>query len=208
MAKREDKSLTVIVLMVAIVVIGIVGLNMFKETKITGAQTATDAGYAKVNISGVLTITLIVDETDFGTGYVSAASSYAEIFSGANASGKTADWVNETAFNPASMVLENNGQVTANVTINATSDAATFLGGSNPEQKYNATESEAGACGGTEANATWEDLTTTPTNVCDKLFATNTQDEMTIDFWLNLSNDMPTGQKSNLITFTATESTT
>jgi hypothetical protein len=204
MAKQEDKLTFAAMILVAIVaVVGIIGLSGFQG--ITGAQTATDSGTAKVNISGTLSISLTQDTTDFGTGYVNASSSYAEIYSGAGASGKTGDWINDTPFNPASMVLENNGTITANVTINATSSAATFIGGANPEQKYNATESESTACGGNDAGSAWLDLTTTETNICDKLFYQDTRDEMTIDYWLNISNDAPTGQKSNTIVFTAYE---
>jgi len=108
---------------------------------ISGAQTSSDTGTAKVNISELTTITLVTPEVDFGTGYRNATdvdlntecnittnqSSPQDADTATNADANC--WINVTTFAPDPFLLRNDGSNYVNVTINS-STPADFLPGS------------------------------------------------------------------------------
>jgi len=126
-------SFIAIVLVAIIAIVGIISIGYVQMPVTSFAATNTTSGTAQVSVSQIVSITLIQATTDFGSGYVDPAESYALI----NSEGTKTNWINTTAFSPSPMILENNGNVGANVTIKAAQDASSFIGGSTvtPEQK-------------------------------------------------------------------------
>ena len=200
--KRPLLALTVIT---AIVLIGLIGFN---EMKITGAQAAqTQSGLVNVTIAGATNIRLLVNSTNFGSGYVNASHDSAEIESRVPTK---INWINDTGpFNPQSMELENNGTQVANVTIKADSSPAEFIGGGtgaipDPAQYFKGTENETGACL-SGVTSTYTDLQNdTEIILCEQFNYQSSTNALDIDFNLTIPVDTPAGEKTNLITFTAT----
>jgi hypothetical protein len=102
----------------------------------------------------MLSITFIDNLVDFGTGFVSAGNAYADVDSNDTASGTAGNWTSTSAGvhgwpgNRDVMTLENNGNVKANVNISAGDTAATFIGGTGPDQWYAAEDNESVSCDG------------------------------------------------------------
>jgi hypothetical protein len=199
------RPLLALVVITAIVLIGLIGLN---EMKITGAQAAqTQSGLVNVTIAGATNIRLIVNSTNFGSGYVNASHDSAEIESRVPTK---INWINDTApFDPKSMELENNGTQVANVTIKADSSPAEFIGGGagalpDPAQYFKGTENESTSCGSGLAT-TYTDLQNdTEILLCEQFNFQSNRNTIDIDFNLTIPVDTPSGEKNNLITFTAT----
>lgn len=74
-------------------------------------------------------------------------------------------------------ILENTGNANLQVSVSASKTAATFIGGTGPGFGYHLTQEEAGACEttvGTSWNpSTYVEFTTSPVNVCSRMFADN-----------------------------------
>jgi len=172
----------------------IIGAYVFN---ISGA--ATYGAQASVNITQTLSLNIVQNTTDFGTGHVEAGYSWAQITSEPS----KVHWVNESAFSPSPIIIENAGNVNANITIKADKDANGFIGGSSPAQHYKAGEGEVGACTGTLQSDYTELLNTSYTNVCSSLSYEDDADQLKIYVNLTIPSDASTGTKVNGITIQA-----
>ena len=207
MAKQEDKLTFAAMVLVAIVaVVGIIGLSGFQG--ITGAQASqTQPGLVNVTVGGFVDIYLQINQTNFGSGYVNASHNFAEIES----KGPTKiNWINDTAaYAPSHMLLINNGTQVANTTIKADKSPAEFIGGGagaipDPAQYFIGTENEATSCGSGLAS-TYTDLQNdTEIILCEQFNFRDDKDQLEIDYNLTIPVDATAGEKTNLITFTAT----
>jgi hypothetical protein len=190
----EDKLTFAAIVLVAIVaIVGMIGLMGFGG--LTGGAVS---GAMNVTLSGSVDITLTDAATDFGTGYVNASFATATLYS---VNGTHTNWVGAGATNP--MTLENNGSKQVSVTIKSDEDAATFLGGTGPTQKFIGTVKEAGSCTGTLQTA-YTTLNTIDANICDKLEYIDTNDTIDINYQLVVPVDATQEAKGEVITFTAT----
>ncbi|MEM2874317.1 MAG: hypothetical protein QW063_02655, partial [Candidatus Nanoarchaeia archaeon] len=172
-----------------------------------GGNGTNGTGNINVTIGESLSITLIDNLVDFGTGYVTSGYVYADIDSNSTDTGNwtsTANGADGWPSNTDYMTLENNGNVDANVNISAGSTAATFIGGTNPAQWYAAKNNETGSCEGT-LQSTYTSLLTTQTVLCTDLQTESTNDAIDIMFKLRIPSDATPTAKSNTITFTAVQ---
>jgi hypothetical protein len=208
MAKQEDKLTFAAMVLVAIVaVVGIIGLSGFQG--ITGAQASqTQPGLVNVTVGGFVDIFLQTNTTNFGSGYVNASHDSAEIESKVPTK---INWINDTAaYAPSNMVLINNGTQVANVTIKADESPAEFIGGGagaipDPAQFFIGSQDvEATSCGSGLAS-TYTDLQNdTEILLCEQFNFRDDKDQLEIDYNLTIPIDATAGEKTNLITFTAT----
>jgi len=200
MAKSKTNWNTLIALL-AIVVIAAIGLLTSFVPKTSGAAE----GLVNFTISGALSITLPNSIVDFGTGYVTLGDTYAILDSNSTSPTgwtSTANGVDGWPSNTDYIVLENNGNVNANVTIKANKTASEFVGGTNPAQWYAAMDNEAGSCTG-DLQSDYADLTTSETNLCSSLGYADSADTLNVMFKLQVPSDASPAAKSNTITFTA-----
>ena len=194
----EDKTMLLVVLGLIAVTIIFGGLGRLPVLSGYGTQVA---GTMNVTIQGTLSIILIDDTTNFGTGYVDPSQAAAYV----DSNGTYVNWINTTEFIADPMVLQNDGQVVANVSIKSSKDASGFIGGTSAAQKFYSAENETSSCA-TGLITAHTDMLTTDTTLCDKLLYIDASDELKIYYDLAIPNDAPQGNKTSTITFTATSS--
>jgi len=200
MAKNKTNWNTLIALL-AIVVIAAIGLLTSFVPKTSGAAE----GLVNFTISGALSITLPNSIVDFGTGYVTPGNTYAILDSNSTLPTgwtSTANGVDDWPSNTDYIVVENNGNVNANVTIKAEKTANDFIGGTNPAQWYAAMNNEDSSCT-SNLQSDYADLTTSETNLCENLGYADSADTLNVMFKLRVPSDASPAAKSNTITFTA-----
>lgn len=188
-------------LLIAAIVISVSGTLMVldKNAGLTGYATSQDANVS-VNITGIVSIVLDSATLDFGTGSVTSGATNAILAY----DGSTFTNVNGTGFSQSGdIILENDGNLNANITIQTTNDVATFIGGTSPAMEYLAVDNESGSCiNGLESS--YATLTTSPTNFCTKLNFSDSADTVKMGLRLTIPSDT-IGYKSNTITFTASQ---
>jgi hypothetical protein len=171
--------------------IGLMGFGGMQ--RVAGAAVS---GTMNVTISGTEDVILTDASTDLGSGYVNASFASATLYS---VNSTHTNWVGAGATDP--MTLENNGTRQANVTMQSDKDAASFIGGTNPAQKFTGTVKEVGSCTGTLAGYTT--LDTTEVNLCSQLGYIDTNDTIDINYQLVIPVDAPQAAKGEVITCTA-----
>jgi len=199
----SNRSL-VYLLMVAIVIslVGtVVSLSKLGSLGITGL--ATDTGNVNVTISGVCSISMSGSHIYFGSGPVNGSECILNTSAGSKSTGcgpgilAVAHGLNFT----------NDGN--QNMTVNITSDknAASFLGGDNPEFKISPVAAEANACNtGVFTLGKWTEVSTGQLEVCNStnvLEYDDAKDTFEIDVYLNISSSADAGGKA-ILTITGT----
>jgi len=212
MKKQQDKTTFAAIVIVAIIaVIGLLGTSNFgafnKIWYFTGFGTSA-LGTATINITGELSIKLSDMNITFGNGTFMAPALFA-ILESNNTDTINGTWV--PVDDP--FVLENDGNVNANITIKASATAASWFGGNAAyaAMYYKYVDSEAGSClqnSEAIANETWAALPVSPaTNeTCQKLGYDDAADTMRVDLKIQVPADAPAGLKQNAVTFTASQS--
>jgi parallel beta-helix repeat protein len=166
-----------------------------------------DFGQVNVSVEPMLSITLVDNLVDFGTGFVTSGNAYADIDSNST---NTGNWTNTSAGvhgwpgNKDVMALENNGNVKAKVNISAGDTAASFIGGTGPDQWYAAEDNESVSCDGIMQD-NYTALGTSQTSLCTSLRNNDTTDAINIMFKLRVPSDAAPAAKTNTITFSAVE---
>jgi len=95
-------------------------------------------------------------------------------------------------------IIENIGNTNVNLTVKASSNAATFIG-IGAEFQYNLTDSEAGSCvGGLTAAGVYTEFTTSDVTVCSNFTAAEASDELRMDILLMVPSTA-TGSKETTV---------
>lgn len=209
----KSDSTTVFVTLAIIAVIAVVGIStLVPGFKIIGFAPLNPIGTAIINLTSSLDITLTDTNITIGNGSVSAGSPFAWVQSTggniANGGVTNGSWT----VTSDGLMLENTGNVVANVSITATSSSFIWIGGTNPNSWFNYTNSETNACllaSGAGGVNSWIGINATGqvVNMCQKFNVTDTNDAIRIDFRLQIPSDSPSGDKVNQFTFSATQST-
>jgi hypothetical protein len=197
----------------ALILVGIVAvIGLFALRPMSGyyaVSANTTGGLLNITIGTALSITLIDNLVDFGTGYVNSGDAYAIVDSNDTASGTAGNWTSTAdgagGWPGAStdyMTLENNGNVDAKVNISASANAATFIGGTSPAQNYAGADNEAGSCVAGLQSA-YTALTTSQKVLCTNLTYGAANDAVDIMYKLTIPSDATPSAKSNTITFSA-----
>jgi len=209
--EQSKTTFAAMIVIMVIAVIGLVGITNFRVLSdiwyFTGYGTSA-LGTATINITGGLSIKLSDMNITFGSGSFNTPTLYA-ILESNNSDTYNGTW---SAVNDP-FVLENNGNVVANITIKATQSAADWFGGtaSYAAMYYMYNDSKPGSCAlesGLISNLTWTPLAVSPlaNETCQKLNYQDTTDTMRVDLKIQVPADAPVGLKQNSITFSATQS--
>jgi len=170
-----------------------------------GAGAGNNTGEIRITIESVLSITLPDALVDFGTGYVASGYTYAILDSNST---ELQNWTvvengsNGWPSNTDYIILENNGNIYANVTIKANKTASEFIGGTNPEQYFAAMDNESGSCQN-NLQSDYTELQTSENTICGNLSYANDADSLRIMFKLKIPSDATPDVRSNIITFIA-----
>jgi len=179
---REYNTLIIVILFIAI--IG----GIYLTGSITGFLTET--GTADIIISGQLSVDLTDTNIEFGDciPYVSGYAVLSNESDIGNCSG--------TSF-PDYMRLQNDGSVDCNVTINASGNAESFIGGTNPDFNFSIINDTLGGCSASQLSG-WNTLeNATPTLACGNLsVGANNAINLSIGLWIPVDAESGTFQES------------
>ena len=202
---EEISNKTIAALLVVAMVLSLSGtffslnkLNMLQKG-VTGYAT-TDTATATLQLQEVTSIVFQTghDAVDWGTGSVDTSNGYTECNLTTSNLSAYSGCVDFNA-QPEPFILENDGSVNANVTINASADPSSWIGGTNPGFYFNASNYEPGSCAGTLASGETP-LNTTEVMLCTNLTFDNSKDTLTLDLKAEVPYDAPTGSKSVTVT--------
>jgi len=210
---------TIVSLLMVVMIITVVGtvfsVNKLEEfvgrfSMLTGAAT-TGTGYVNLTTASNVAVT-VLSNIDFGTGYVNESNLTANVTSNVSYSAATG-WINTsgTSWNSQNITINNTGNTIVNLTYNASSSVANWIGGTNPDARIAIVDNEGGSCTGNLNTTNFRhQINTTVQNGCTSttqglgLDFLNTQDTLATVVQLLLPNNLLLGQRSNTITFTAT----
>jgi hypothetical protein len=183
-----------------IVLILFMAFFLVSNFKITGKSLNT--GYLNVTLDMVVVINFTTDMVDFGIGQVTSGEFNATIDTIGNCVG--GNWTPKNE----GFVLENMGNLGVFLDLKSEKTAETFLGGTNPEYKFNVTNIEEDSCISpiSFSLGEWYDVNTTSpgTRICDFFNYSNNKDTIRIDISLTIPFDSKKGLQTDTFTATAT----
>jgi hypothetical protein len=164
---------------------------------------ATEEGYVDITLatSAAINITSAggnggLNVILYSSGTVNPGEDYALL--------ATNNTVSGGSWNPidGGFVVENIGNVNVSLNISSGDDAASFIGGSGPEFKFNVSNIESDACdfGGEVSENVYTSFTGAPQSVCSVYQNADSHDEINIDILLKVPSDSLTGVRSAMIT--------
>lgn len=194
MTAHTNSVLAFALLAAIFVSLGGIFIAMDRQMGITGLFGTNATGNATIVIGSVTSVTLTDSVTDFGSRTLNQNQGLINTESAVeNMSGSAST---------DSMTLENDGNVDANVTINATANMSLGTGG---DQFYRGANNEASSCQGT-LQSTYTRLQVSPvnaTNLCLNLSFVNSRDTILIHYRLLIVSDATAGQKQTNVTIYA-----
>lgn len=199
MADLSNKALALL-LLVAIVVSTsgtIITLTKMDQTgSITGRVVENDTATTDITIASNLSIVFVQDAIHFGSGTPNAGA----CAMGTNNSGPATDaeclGFNATVAD-ANLTLENNGNILANVSLNFSANASTFIGGTSPSLQYEVTNGEASSCTTIMNGSSFQvvdaidEQTPAGARVCRTLDFQEASDLLEIGLWILVPQDAP-----------------
>lgn len=211
MADLSNKALAV--LLVAAIVVSVFGTFVSLERISsmgfpTGMASSNDtSGVTDFTITSNFSITFVQNAIHFGSGAVLGG----DCTMGTNNSPPTDDshcsGFNSTV-HTANLTIENDGNIAANVSLNFSADASSFIGGTSPSFQYDVRNaSSRGGCdliqntssGFKEVGAT--ETSTSGARVCRTLHFEDTEDRIQVGVWLRIPEDAPI--RANTVSITA-----
>lgn len=214
MADLSNKALAV--LLVAAIVVSVSGtlvsLDKYAARSPTGLVTSNDtSGVTDLTISSNFSITFVNNAIHFGSGSVQGGA----CTMGTNNSPPTDD-PNCLGFNAtvhtANLTIENNGNVPANISLNFSRNATTFIGGTNPSFQYDVQNvpGDAGCTGAIlntsggfqEVGDNFEN-STAGARVCRFFDFQDANDQIQVGIWLSIPEDAPVTDAQTTVAITA-----
>ena len=211
----EITNKTLVMFLVAAIVVSLAG-TIISLNKLGSISSKSTTGYvsnvnatARVNVNAVSSVVFRISSMDWGTGSVTANVSATQ-FNCTLISNST-NSVDCFGFNVVAnpFVLENDGNTNVSVTLKSNATATQFIGGTvvygGPVFQYNVSNNETSSCA-TPAPAGFTDVNVTAagTQICDILDSAESKDTIKINIKLNLPYTTPTGDKTAVLTATAT----
>ena len=201
--KKDISNKALAGLLIAAIVISLSGTMMVfdKQGGITGFATEQN-GTAAINISGIVSIALPQNSIDFGTSSVVPPNTYCNVsYDSSSTTHEPAACGSWTG--SGDIVVENDGNLDADITIKAKDAVADFIGGSSPGMFYKSDSVEGGSC--TTPVASYTELTTGAQSFCGTLQFEDSTDTVELHLKLKIPSDA-VGYKSNTLTFEASAS--
>jgi len=208
---EEISNKTLATLLVVAIVISLAGTFFAMRgvssvtNVISGAATST-SGEAAVNITQQLSIILRNTSVYFGSGLLYSNSTQCDLDSSLGAAYYDTSCWNATVPNtPEPFLLENDGNVVADITITSVTAATLFTGSTAGSPAYKASVAEPGGritgCDGTPQTAL--DLTASAQSLCTSMNDSNLADQIEVDILMTVPT-VAGGNKSAIVTFDAT----
>ena len=207
----ELTNQTLAIFLVTAIVVSVLGTIISSDE--LGVKLAT--GYvpygnasAHVQVTTTTSISFVVSSLDWGTGSVNSTSSDQNCTLITNVTNNLTDCNGfNTGVNP--LILQNDGNTNVSVVLRSNATAQQFIGADavagGPQFMWNISNNETGSCVTPNASlATFTSVSTTDTQICDVLDAIDTKDSMKINIKLNLPFTTPQGDKTAVLTATAT----
>ncbi len=167
---KSTESITYISIAVIVVSLFFIG------TQLTGYATT---GIVNVTIDQSIVLNFSTSLLNFGNGTVT--SNPATVYSNGTTIDGTWDPVN------GELVLENVGNVDANIDLNINKTPAVFIGGTGSDVQISISDNEANSCD--DESAAWTSITTSTQTVCGNLSFQPTNNSINIDFGLIIPTD-------------------
>ena len=222
---EESKSLTALLVVAIIVSLGGTFVVLNQLSKVGGMPGITGlygynetTGTTSVTLGSTYAIALgmqyeqeagnIPSDTtlSFGTGYVNESAQSCTLMS-VNGSVIGTGCVGFSSTGVDGFVLENTGNtVWDNVTFWSNKNATTFIGGTNPEWKFNVTYPEPAACGTNHTNPNdWNDipLSTSAEKLCENFNFGDDKDDIFVDVKIVIPQDATPATKQATLYFKA-----
>jgi hypothetical protein len=186
----SDRNLTAlvgVVLIVSVLSLGMTAVRFMGGVSTTGAATGT----TQVSVASVVAISLPTNNINFGS-MTNGASNQTD------------------TNNPAPFIIQNDGTVLVNITINAT-NLWTGTGGANPSVYYRvrANDSTEGNCYLTaDSQTAYMNMPATgsPTSIVKRLNFPNSCDSVQVHVNVTVPNDEAAGAKTSTVEFLAIQS--
>jgi hypothetical protein len=204
----EIQNKTLAGLMVVAIVISLVGTfgSISKLNQINTFPGITGMGVTHGNVtitvSQNLDVSFVDGTVDFGTGYVNqsgAATSCTMIvnytgsvdtrYDANDAGGCGGDWSTFEEGTEDALRIENIGNTNAKINVTSNATAATLLGGTAPVLKWVTENYEATSCKSGMAPATYQDITTVETTLCDNLSYLLHENSISLGFLITIDEN-------------------
>jgi hypothetical protein len=189
----SDQTLIILTVIALITTVGGTVLILQKlgpdVPALTGLASAV-TGTVNVTIDPTVSIILNVDHINFSGGSVVSGSLITEL----NTTGADGGGANPSTFaDPGDFLIENNGNVDVNLTINGT-PAANWIGGTSPTYRFshNAPGTDDG-CANNRTNTAPTTLNAGLLEFCINLTFTDAADTTNISIYLGIPSDIPSG---------------
>lgn len=211
----ENSDKAVVALLLAVVVVSLAGtlltlnkISTISRLRIPITGMGSGSGDINVSISESTTITVTDGSIDFGTGTVTGAASWAQVWSNDSATTINGSWTSPNS----GIVIRNDGNIPINLTVTSNRNSTDMLGTSNVTtpgfQFWFVDDYEGDAC----AQSGIENFTSTPTEFntteqvgCAEFPFDEDNDEIRMDITLVIPNDAQ-GNKSATLTFSSEKS--
>ncbi|MBT3398348.1 hypothetical protein HOA55_01620 [archaeon] len=204
----EKKEVRTLIIVTAVVLLIIIAGNYEFLGDFAGGIGNVITGYASASgsinltVSNYTIINFTTSTINWSSGQVDDSASYAILDT---AAGNVTDG-NWTAVSNG-FVVENIGNVDVIFNLSFGKTAATFLGGTSPEYKFNVTNSEASSC--TAASGftlgAWNEVSSGQIAVCSNLSYSPSSDSIRIDFKLQIPSDSYIDTRGDTMTATIEE---
>ncbi|MCK5026366.1 MAG: hypothetical protein KAS15_07240 [Nanoarchaeota archaeon] len=193
----SNKTLAVIVVAAIVITLGSTALIMRMGSPVITGMITEQVGTAQFNITSVVSIAITDSMIDFGAGSVGAGNASCVIDS--DGAVGTGDW------SPTSdaFIVENDGNVAINITVNASNVAADFIGGTGPAYKWITDAGEGDGSCTAESIDSYAEATTSTQMFCGNLGFASAADSVGMDLQLTIPSDATPGQKTSTVQFTA-----
>ena len=195
--KINDNSLVVLTVIALLTTVGgtvLIIQQLGPDLQMITGFASTVTGTVNVTIQSTVSIILRIDHVHFSGGSAISGIAITEL----NTTGSDGGRQNPGTFaNPGDFLIENNGNVDVNLTINGT-PAANWIGGTSPTYRFSSTNP--GTDDGCSINRTNTGPTTldaSKTDFCLNLTFSNAADTTNISIYLGIPSDSPLGSVSD-----------
>lgn len=212
MADLSNKALALLLLVAIVVSVGGTLFTLDRVTKVgsaTGRAVDLDAtGKTNFSIQNSLSIRFINTLVPFGTGYVNG--SLTSCYMGTNATpplGTRGCIGFNATVDALNLTIENDGNVAANISLNFSKNATTFIGGNTvtPSFQYEVINAESSACATIGNGSTFKEVGAIEVNgtnarVCTNLGFTDSADLLSVGFFLIIPENAAIGSHEVIVT--------
>ncbi len=169
--------------LVLVFIFGIFALIFCFGFRFTG--NSISVGTVNLTVDTLASINFTIDSLNWGVGGFSEGATYALLIS--NGTVESGSWVPVSS----GFVIENNGNVALNFSLDFGKNASELIGGTSPEYKFKVSNVESDSCipaGGFSLDE-WSDISSDPINICSNFSSSESDNSIRIDVYLKIPID-------------------